>query len=229
MPASTQPSANQEYEPPIALLSDIGGIIVEAQWPVAAALISKETGASPERVRKALSPGVRALDLGEQDLHEFYRDFLGRAKLVSPSWRRFNRIVLDESLLLIPRNVLLYRTLHNEHAMRIIGITNVGAEISAALESKHRLSSLFDSMIRSFEVGALKPSELVFREALRRAGAGAGATRFVDDSRENVKAARMLGIPSALVQRPQRLRLALANLGVGPSQVVHLRAATATS
>jgi glucose-1-phosphatase len=48
--------------------------------------------------------------------------------------------------------------------------------------------------ILSYEVGAMKPDPVIFRNALARAGCEASEALFVDDSAENIEAARKLGI-----------------------------------
>lgn len=52
----------------------------------------------------------------------------------------------------------------------------------------------FDDFVLSYEVGSLKPSAEMFREAVRRAGCRAEECLFTDDKAENVEAAAGFGL-----------------------------------
>lgn len=76
------------------------------------------------------------------------------------------------------------------------------------------LSSSFDSIVNSSEVGFAKPSPEIFRHALALAGAEPQSTHFVDDSRSHVEGARILGINSHHYQTPTELADFLAQHGL---------------
>ncbi|MBO0748695.1 MAG: HAD-IA family hydrolase, partial [Acidimicrobiaceae bacterium] len=63
------------------------------------------------------------------------------------------------------------------------------------------VDGLFDEVVISAEVGVAKPAAGIFRTALDRLGAPARECLMVDDSAENLEAARTLGIPGHLHTR----------------------------
>lgn len=67
-----------------------------------------------------------------------------------------------------------------------------------AMNRKFRLDTLVDLMIFDDEEGISKPDERIYLLALDRLGLRPEEVLFIDDKRENVEAARRLGIASIL-------------------------------
>ena len=55
-------------------------------------------------------------------------------------------------------------------------------------------SDYFEQTFVSYEMHLAKPSEEIYSEVLRQTGIKASETLFIDDSRDNIEAARRLGI-----------------------------------
>jgi putative hydrolase of the HAD superfamily len=72
----------------------------------------------------------------------------------------------------------------------------------------------FDDYVLSYEVRALKPDPKIYREALKRAAAGASACLFIDDLEENVMAAAALGLNTVLYKPDTDLAAELRALGI---------------
>ena len=73
---------------------------------------------------------------------------------------------------------------------------------------------LFDAVTLSFEVGALKPEEAIYRDALRKLSLPPEECAYVDDIPEYVEGARAIGMRGIRFQSPEQLRDDLAELGV---------------
>ncbi len=54
--------------------------------------------------------------------------------------------------------------------------------------------NLFETIVLSFEVRAMKPSATIYKAAVDRAGVPAGSILFIDDLMENVTGARQAGL-----------------------------------
>ncbi|MGP4019808.1 HAD-IA family hydrolase [Saccharopolyspora sp. 5N708] len=65
-------------------------------------------------------------------------------------------------------------------------------------------------VVNSARVGTAKPDPHIYRVAAARAGAPAARCLFVDDTLQNVEAARGLGMQALHHQNPTQLREALA-------------------
>ncbi len=73
---------------------------------------------------------------------------------------------------------------------------------------------LFDAVTLSYEVREMKPGERIYRDALRKLGLPPEACVFIDDSEENVAAARKLSMRAIRYEGHDRLLAALAELSV---------------
>ena len=66
----------------------------------------------------------------------------------------------------------------------------------------------------SFEVGAVKPEEAIYRRCLDALGVEPGEALFVDDRRENVEAARALGMEALVFEGEDALAAELRGRGL---------------
>jgi putative hydrolase of the HAD superfamily len=90
--------------------------------------------------------------------------------------------------------------------LRLVAASNWDSSLPQVLE-RAGLASLLDGVVSSAMVGATKPSQKLFHEALRLAGAPPGRALHVGDSLENdVAGARGIGMRAVLIARD----------GVGP-------------
>jgi HAD superfamily hydrolase (TIGR01509 family) len=71
----------------------------------------------------------------------------------------------------------------------------------------------FHDYVLSYEVGAIKPSPLIYQEAIARAGCLPGECFFTDDALVNVEAARAEGIDAVQFQSLEQLRHELRKRG----------------
>ncbi len=194
---------------PRALLSDIGGVLVADQW---ARVAHHFAVGSPRREASLLRAFARAsgqLDLGECDLQTFYVSVVQETGLTN-SFESFRRQVLGPAIHPIDDNLRFYRSLKENTSLSLVAVTNLGPEISRALQRKVPLRSYFHRVIRSCDVGALKPDRAMFDAALEAVRAAPDEALFVDDLRANVAAARRLGIRSIWIPGPTQLIPALS-------------------
>ena len=70
--------------------------------------------------------------------------------------------------------------------------------------AKEKLLDLFDSIIISAEVGAVKPSAKIYQLALDQAQVAAGEAVFVDDAPENISACQKVGMTGILFNDPEK-------------------------
>jgi HAD superfamily hydrolase (TIGR01509 family) len=70
------------------------------------------------------------------------------------------------------------------------------------------------SLTLSFEVGAVKPEAAIYLRCLQTLGVEPAEALFVDDRRENVEAARSLGMEALLFEGEDALAADLERLGL---------------
>lgn len=97
------------------------------------------------------------------------------------------------------RNLELVRKLRQQ-GYRVVLLSNTNPYMMAWAESDqfdghgHPVSHYFDACYLSYQLKMMKPSEIIFREVLRREKIFASEALFVDDGPRNVMVASQLGM-----------------------------------
>jgi len=95
----------------------------------------------------------------------------------------------------------------------VILLSNTNELHIRAIEAKYSLLKELDNAVLSFRVGARKPEEQIYREALKIAAADPDECLFIDDLPENIAAARQLGIHSHRFESVEGLKTFLMDFG----------------
>ncbi len=111
-------------------------------------------------------------------------------------------LLLDISGVLIvgdePNHELIEYIVSACPADRIALLTNLDANAENILTRRYGIPEFYDEIISAGETGYAKPNPKIFEEALRRLNVKAENCIFVDDTEENVQAARSLGMKGIL-------------------------------
>jgi FMN phosphatase YigB (HAD superfamily) len=97
---------------------------------------------------------------------------------------------------------------------RVYLLSNVGDLHWRHLDAQYGLDDLVHGTLASFRVGAIKPSEAIYREAERRFELEPAATVFIDDLAPNVAGARACGWQAIHHVDPAETRRHLRLLGL---------------
>lgn len=189
-----------------ALFFDFGGVLIE--W-------------NPRRIFERYFPGQpQALEqfLGEIGFFEWNheqdkgRPFHQGVNLLMQSFPKYAHMLQDyqhrweESIGgPIDGSIEILRRLHGM-GLALYGLSNWSAETFPIIRRRHEFFGLFDQMIISGEVGLAKPDPAIFRLALQTASRPASECLFIDDSQENVDAARALGLHAIRFTTPEELQ-----------------------
>jgi epoxide hydrolase-like predicted phosphatase len=185
-----------------ALISDFGGVLTS---PLLAALenFNHHLDLTAEDFGRAMAKGMAeygehplfALERGEITEREFndrleraLRELLGRDVDLS----RMAELMMAH---LHPNHELFdyYRSLRDEHGLRLGILTNNVREWEPLWRSKLPIDEIFEDVVDSAFVGMRKPEPEIYALALSRLGVQAAECAFVDDTLVNVDAARTLG------------------------------------
>jgi putative hydrolase of the HAD superfamily len=120
----------------------------------------------------------------------------------------WGRIFLPETL--IPES--LFESLRQRH--RLLLLSNTNAMHFRMAQERYPLLRHFDGYVLSYEVGSLKPSPEIYREAIARAGCRPQECFFTDDIPANVEAARKEGMQAVQFQSFDQLQADLRARGV---------------
>jgi len=97
---------------------------------------------------------------------------------------------------------------------RLVGLSNWSAEKFEITRERYDLFKLFQDIIISGEVKAMKPEREIFEIALHRIGLRAEECLFIDDSPKNVEAAASLGFQTIQYKNSYQLEEDLRRLSV---------------
>lgn len=101
-----------------------------------------------------------------------------------------------------------------ERGLRTAILSNMGDSVLESIERSYAWIQNFDVLVWSFQLGMAKPDPAIYVETLKRLGTKAEETLFVDDRRENIDAARVLGLVAMEFTTPERLREDLIAAGL---------------
>ncbi|NOZ57935.1 MAG: HAD family phosphatase [Calditrichaeota bacterium] len=184
-----------------AVLCDLGGVI---------ALFDEET------IRKRLE-GIARRSLEEpevgpaflEELFSFERGELGPEEFfqrtkelleVEVPFEEFVR-VWEDNFWLNPKAVEELERLRGR--FRLVLVSNTDPLHWRHIDRTFGIGRLFDELVLSYEVGAIKPDRKMFEVALEKAGVEPPEALYVDDLEENVRAAAEVGMHT-LLYRPDR-------------------------
>lgn len=93
-------------------------------------------------------------------------------------------------------------------------LSNVNRLHFEYIAKKFDIIKIFEEVILSFAVGAMKPERLIFEDAVRRAGGDRSCVLYIDDREDLIGEAKKLGIESLKFEGAHRLRQELKARGV---------------
>jgi FMN phosphatase YigB (HAD superfamily) len=97
---------------------------------------------------------------------------------------------------------------------RLLLLSNTNAIHFKMVRENYPLLKHFDDYVLSYEVGAMKPSPVIYEEAIARAQCAPGECFFTDDIAEYVAAAREAGMDAVQFQSAAQIESELRDRGV---------------
>lgn len=89
---------------------------------------------------------------------------------------------------------------------RLFLLSNVNRLHFEYILHKFDIIKIFDEVILSFLVGAIKPDRLIFEDVVRRAGGDRTKLLYIDDREDLIKEAALLGIDSIRFEGAEKLK-----------------------
>lgn len=194
------------------LIFDLGKTLIPFEFGRGYAALEAVCGIAaaeiPGRVGADL---VTDFEAGRIEPEDFVRRFSRRLG-VSLEYGRFCEIW---SSIFLPEPLITEEWLRAlRRRYRLLLLSNTNAIHYRMLEATYPLLSQFDDKILSYEVGALKPSPAIYREAIARSGCAAGECFYTDDIAAYVEAARREGIDAVQFHSSERLEKDLRARGI---------------
>jgi len=192
---------------------DLGQVLVPFELERGFRALAPHCPHPPEEIRARIASAglVRPFEEGRIEPEEFVRE-LSRLLDLKVTYERFcelwSSIFLPETL--VPEAMV--EALARRY--RLILLSNTNAIHYTMLERRYPILRHFHDRVLSYEIGALKPADAIYQEALRRAGCPAGECFYTDDIPEYVEAARRHGIVAVQFQGAEQLARDLRAHGV---------------
>jgi FMN phosphatase YigB (HAD superfamily) len=193
-----------------AVIFDLGRVIVPFDFQRGYAGIEAFSGIPAAQVRQQIiTTGlVPQFERGEIEPHEFVRRIATHLNL-EISYEQFSEIwcSIFTRETLVPEELLA--GLRDRY--RLLLLSNTNAIHFEMVREHYPLLRHFDSLILSYEVGAMKPSPLIYQRAIEKAGCLAEECFFTDDIAEYVEGARREGIDAVQFQSASQIEEELRN------------------
>jgi glucose-1-phosphatase len=187
-----------------AVIFDIGSVIIRLDPARAIAAIGAGSRLSPDKVWAAVpqDPLWQGWQEGRVTPKDWYENVIVRFH-APISFDEFcgawNSILCPE--LILPER--LFEQLSKKCGLVLL--SNTDPIHVGYMESKFPFIRYFPKRIYSCDVGSSKPGPKIFRAAIRAAGVPANQILFIDDIRENVLAAKRIGLKALQFHSRQRL------------------------
>ncbi|MBI4442439.1 MAG: HAD family phosphatase [Acidobacteria bacterium] len=195
------------------LLFDLGNVIVPIDFSRCHAALAGVCQYPPKEIpRRIRATGlVERLEKGEVSPEYFVQE-VSQALDMQVSFARFweiwSSIFLPDTLL---PEALLERL---SRQYRMLLLSNTNAMHFEMVRERYPLLRHFDGYVLSYQVGALKPSPDIYREAIARAGCQPEECFFIDDVATNAEAARQAGMDAVQFENREQLEQELQARGV---------------
>ena len=100
------------------------------------------------------------------------------------------------------------------HGIPVYGLTNWSSEKFEQVRPQFEFMDLFEDIVVSGDVKIAKPDMRIYTLLLERNGLSAADCLYIDDSKENVRAARQVGLHAVIYQSSVQIRQELVVHGL---------------
>lgn len=97
---------------------------------------------------------------------------------------------------------------------KLFVLSNVNKMHFEHVRSKFDIFDIFDELILSYQVGAMKPDKRIYDEVVARSGGDASKLVYIDDREDLIQASTALGIDSIRYENAAKLASALKVRGI---------------
>jgi len=168
-----------------AYLFDIGNVILKFDFSLAAARIAPHTDYSVEEILPMFEPFIAVMETGQMSIEEF--GIAGKEKLGYRGTPEELVAGLQDIFTDNPPMDALIEELAATGADLVL-FSNTSALHRTFFCPKYPILEKFTGAIYSYEVGAMKPHELIYRAAVEQYGLVPENTIYVDDLPANIEA-----------------------------------------
>lgn len=194
------------------IVFDLGNTLIRFDHNISAGKIANLCGRDAKEIYGIFfdSEITRAFEKGEISGREFYNRITGLLGINIP-FKDFVAIWNDifwedEEACGLARQL--------KRSYRLFLLSNINRLHFEHIQNKFDIIKLFDEVILSFMVGAIKPDRLIFEYVVSRAGGDRAGLLYIDDREDLVREAASLGIDSIRFEGADKLKKELEKIKI---------------
>lgn len=198
---------------PSVVVFDLGKVLVDFDYGIAAAKISRQSRFSPAQVKAMLdhSPLLYRFETGLMTTKEFYGEVCAGCGF-SGSLDEFCSTFADIFSEIQPMTAM-------HAALRAAGVptyifSNTNDIAAAHIRARFPFFSNFDGYVLSYQHGAMKPAAKIYEVVESLTGQKGREIVYLDDRAENIEAGLARGWQALLHETPEKTIPALRRLGL---------------
>jgi HAD superfamily hydrolase (TIGR01509 family) len=198
---------------PRVVIFDLGKVLVDFDYTRASSRIAARGNVSREAVRKFIdhSPLLVRYESGQMTTAQFFGE-VAAATGFGGTAEEFAEFFAD-IFIPIPEMVELHAAVRRKGIPTFI-LSNTNELATGHIRRSFPFFSDFDGYVLSYQVGAIKPAEKIYRAAEEMAGKSGAELLFIDDLPANIAAAAARGWQVILQESPEKTRAQIAKLGL---------------
>jgi putative hydrolase of the HAD superfamily len=198
---------------PSIVVFDLGKVLVDFDYTIAARKIAEHCGLPPAEVKKHLdySPVLLRYETGLMTRGEFF-DEVRRVTSFSGTLEEFGSFFAD-IFWEIPRMIEIQAALRRNRIPTYI-FSNTNDLANEHIQRNFPFFANFDGYILSYEIGAMKPEAKIYDELEKLSGKRGAEILYLDDRQENVDAGAARGWQIILQTDPEKSTGAMKELGL---------------
>lgn len=200
---------NKRYS---VIVFDLGNTVIRFDHNISAKRIADKFGIDRKNIYDIFfdSDLTRAFEKGEISPREFYKKITSRLGIKLP-FKDFvaiwNEIFWeDEAVCNFAREL--------KKSYRLFLLSNVNSLHFEHIRHKFDIIKIFDEVILSYMVGAIKPDRIIFDHVIKMAGGDKAKLLYIDDREDLIKEATSMGIDSIRFEGIDKLKETMKEKGV---------------
>lgn len=198
---------------PRTAVFDLGKVLVDFDFGIAAARFQKRCRVSEGELRKALDQStlLHRYEAGELSTAQFFDTVRSLSKFdgTLPEFRA----IFGDIFTPIPSMIALHAALRSAGIPTFV-FSNTNEIAADHIRENFPFFGTFDGHILSFEHGAMKPDERLYRVVEKVSGCSGQAILYLDDRPENIAAGQRLGWQSIHHRDPDETMRAVRRFGL---------------
>lgn len=194
------------------IVFDLGNTLIRFDHNISAGKIAKRFNVDPKKIYDTFfdSDITRPFERGKLSPREFHAkaaQLLGFDLPYDEFVEIWNDIFWEDTGM-----CELARQLKKDY--KLILLSNISMLHFEHINKKFDIIQIFDELVLSYKVGAIKPEQKIFDEVVKRAGGNKSGLFYIDDREDLITVAQTLGIDCVRFENLDKLLITLRDKGI---------------